>query len=53
MATDPEVRQAYLGAGGHAEPGRARPVAAQEATLLTVRGLSAGYGAAIIVIDAI
>ena len=52
VAADPAVREAYLGAGEHADRARARPLAPQQAPLLTVRGLSAGYGAATIVRDA-
>jgi branched-chain amino acid transport system ATP-binding protein len=52
VAADPAVREAYLGAGEHADRARGRPLAPQEAPLLTVRGLSAGYGAATIVRDA-
>jgi len=52
VAADPAVREAYLGAGEHADRGRKRPFAPQQAPLLTVRGLSAGYGAATIVRDA-
>jgi ABC-type branched-subunit amino acid transport system ATPase component/ABC-type branched-subunit amino acid transport system permease subunit len=49
VAADPAVREAYLGAGEHADRARARPLAPQEVPLLTVRELSAGYGAATIV----
>jgi len=49
VVADPAVLEAYLGAREHADRGRERPVAAQEAPLLSVRGLWAGYGAAIIV----
>jgi branched-chain amino acid transport system ATP-binding protein len=52
VAADPAVREAYLGAGEHADRARARPLAPQQAPLLTVRALSAGYGAATIVRDA-
>jgi branched-chain amino acid transport system ATP-binding protein len=52
VAADPAVREAYLGAGEHADRARARPLAPQEAPLLTVRRLSAGYGAATIVRNA-
>jgi branched-chain amino acid transport system ATP-binding protein len=52
VAADPAVREAYLGAGEHADRARARPLAPQQAPLLTVRRLSAGYGAATIVRDA-
>ena len=52
VAADPAVREAYLGAGEHADRARARPLAPQQAPLLIVRGLSAGYGAATIVRDA-
>ncbi len=52
VAADPAVREAYLGAGEHADRSREHPLAAQEGPLLTVRGLSAGYGAAIVVRNA-
>jgi branched-chain amino acid transport system ATP-binding protein len=52
VAADPAVREAYLGAGEHADRSRARPLAPRQAPLLTVRELSAGYGAATIVRDA-
>ena len=52
VAADPAVREAYLGAGEHADRARERPLAPQQAPLLTVRRLSAGYGAATIVRDA-
>jgi branched-chain amino acid transport system ATP-binding protein len=52
VAADPAVREAYLGAGEHADRVRERPLAPQQAPLLTVRKLSAGYGAATIVRDA-
>jgi branched-chain amino acid transport system ATP-binding protein len=52
VAADPAVREAYLGTGEHADRARERPLAPQQAPLLTVRRLSAGYGAATIVRDA-
>ncbi len=52
VATDPAVLEAYLGAGEQLDRGREHALAAREASLLTVRGLSAGYGAATIVRDA-
>jgi branched-chain amino acid transport system ATP-binding protein len=52
VAADPAVREAYLGAGEHAERGRGRPLPPQQAPLLSARGLSAGYGAATIVRNA-
>jgi len=52
IAASPAVREAYLGAGGPAERGRQRTLPARDAPLLTVRSLSAGYGAATVVRDA-
>jgi ABC-type branched-subunit amino acid transport system ATPase component len=52
VAAEPAVLEAYLGAGKQAERGRKRSVPARESPLLTVRALSAGYGAATIVRDA-
>jgi branched-chain amino acid transport system ATP-binding protein len=52
VAADPAVLEAYLGAGEPADRRRERVLAVEEAPLLTVRGLSAGYGAATIVRDA-
>ena len=52
VAASPAVRAAYLGAGGEAERGRQRALPARDAPLLTVRSLSAGYGAATVVRDA-
>jgi ABC-type branched-subunit amino acid transport system ATPase component len=52
IAASPAVREAYLGAGGQAERGRQRTLPARDASLLTVRSLSAGYGAATVVRDA-
>jgi branched-chain amino acid transport system ATP-binding protein len=46
------VRAAYLGAGEQTERQRGRALAAGTSPLLTVRALSAGYGAAIVVRDA-
>jgi ABC-type branched-subunit amino acid transport system ATPase component len=46
------VLEAYLGAGEQTDRRRDRAVATQQAPLLTVGALSAGYGAAIIVRDA-
>jgi len=52
VAASPAVHEAYLGAGGEAERGRQRTLPARDAPLLTVRALSAGYGAATVVRDA-
>jgi branched-chain amino acid transport system ATP-binding protein len=52
LAASPAVREAYLGAGGQAERGRQRTLPVRDAPLLTVRSLSAGYGAATVVRDA-
>ena len=52
VAAEPAVREAYLGAGEQAERGRERALPARDAPLLTVRALSAGYGAATVVRDA-
>jgi branched-chain amino acid transport system ATP-binding protein len=52
VATNPAVREAYLGAGEQAERKRRRPLVAGQTPLLAVRKLSAGYGAATIVRDA-
>jgi branched-chain amino acid transport system ATP-binding protein len=52
VAADPAVLEAYLGAGGQAERGRKRPAGVAQEPILTVRALSAGYGAAIVVRDA-
>ena len=53
VAAEPAVLEAYLGAGEQIDRRRDRAVAAtQESPLLTVRALSAGYGAAIVVRDA-
>jgi ABC-type branched-subunit amino acid transport system ATPase component/ABC-type branched-subunit amino acid transport system permease subunit len=51
VAAESAVRAAYLGVGEPAERKRARALATSE-PLLTVRALSAGYGAATIVRDA-
>jgi len=52
VAAEPAVRAAYLGAGEPTGRERVRPLAAERTPLLTVRALSAGYGAATIVRDA-
>jgi branched-chain amino acid transport system ATP-binding protein len=52
VAADPAVLEAYLGARGQAERGRKRPAGVAQEPILTVRALSAGYGAAIVVRDA-
>jgi branched-chain amino acid transport system ATP-binding protein len=52
VAAEPAVRAAYLGAGEPTERKRVRALAVGENPLLTVRGLSAGYGTATIVRDA-
>jgi branched-chain amino acid transport system ATP-binding protein len=52
VAASPAVHEAYLGAGGEAERRRQRTLPARDAPLLTVRLLSAGYGAATVVRDA-
>ena len=52
VAAEPAVLEAYLGAGKQAERRRKRSLPARESPLLTVRALSAGYGAATIVRDA-
>jgi branched-chain amino acid transport system ATP-binding protein len=52
VAAAPAVREAYLGVGEQSERRRKRPVPPQEKSLLSVRSLSAGYGAATIVRDA-
>jgi branched-chain amino acid transport system ATP-binding protein len=52
VAASPAVRAAYLGAGEPAERKRRHPVPSREKPLLSVRALSAGYGAAIILRDA-
>jgi ABC-type branched-subunit amino acid transport system ATPase component len=49
VATDPAVLEAYLGAGEQAERGRKQPFAIAQKPLMTVRALSAGYGAATVV----
>ena len=51
VAAESAVRAAYLGVGEATQRKRARPLATSE-PLLTVRALSAGYGAATIVRDA-
>jgi ABC-type branched-subunit amino acid transport system ATPase component len=51
VAADPAVLEAYLGAGGQAECGRKRPAEVAQEPILTVRALSAGYGAATVVRD--
>ncbi len=52
VAAAPAVRAAYLGAGEQKERKRTRALAAGGDALLTVRSLSAGYGAATIVREA-
>jgi branched-chain amino acid transport system ATP-binding protein len=52
VAAEPAVRAAYLGAGEQPARKRERALAAGAEALLTVRALSAGYGAATIVRDA-
>jgi ABC-type branched-subunit amino acid transport system ATPase component/ABC-type branched-subunit amino acid transport system permease subunit len=52
VVAEPAVLEAYLGAGEQTDRRRDRAVATQQAPLLTVGALSAGYGAAIIVRDA-
>ena len=52
VAAAPAVRAAYLGAGEPTERKRKRPVPSREKTLLSVHGLSAGYGAGIILREA-
>jgi branched-chain amino acid transport system ATP-binding protein len=52
VAADPAVLEAYLGAGEQVDRGRGRAIGAGQTPLMTVRGLSAGYGAATIVRDA-
>src|SRR5262249_1845063 len=52
VAAEPAVRAAYLGVGEPTKRKRARALTASEKPLLTVRALSAGYGAATIVRDA-
>jgi branched-chain amino acid transport system ATP-binding protein len=49
VATDPAVLEAYLGAGEQAERGRKQPFAIAQKPLMTVRALSAGYGATTVV----
>jgi branched-chain amino acid transport system ATP-binding protein len=52
VAAEPAVHAAYLGVGEPTERKRARGLAVDGNPLLTVRALSAGYGAATIVRDA-
>ncbi len=52
VVAEPAVLEAYLGAGEQIDRRRERALSAEEAPLLAVRGLSAGYGAATIVRDA-
>jgi len=52
VAADPAVLEAYLGAGGQAERGRKQQAEGAKQPLMTVRALSAGYGAAMVVRDA-
>ena len=52
VAADPAVREAYLGASEQKDRQREHLLATQEAPLMTVRALAAGYGAATIVRDA-
>lgn len=49
VAAEPAVRAAYLGAGEQKQRKRSRALPAHETQLLTVRALSAGYGAATVV----
>jgi branched-chain amino acid transport system ATP-binding protein len=49
VAGDPAVLEAYLGASEQVERGRKRSVAVAQKPLMTVRALSAGYGAATVV----
>jgi ABC-type branched-subunit amino acid transport system ATPase component/ABC-type branched-subunit amino acid transport system permease subunit len=51
VAAEPAVRAAYLGAGEQKQRKRSRALPAHETQLLTVRALSAGYGAATVVRD--
>jgi len=53
VVAEPAVLEAYLGAGEQIDRGRDRALPAGESPLLTVRALSAGYGAATIVRDAV
>ena len=53
VVAEPAVLEAYLGAGEQIDRGRDRALPAGELPLLTVRALSAGYGAATIVRDAV
>jgi ABC-type branched-subunit amino acid transport system ATPase component/ABC-type branched-subunit amino acid transport system permease subunit len=48
VAAEPKVREAYLGLSEPTDRNRARPLSASNKVLMTVRGLSAGYGAAIV-----
>jgi ABC-type branched-subunit amino acid transport system ATPase component/ABC-type branched-subunit amino acid transport system permease subunit len=52
VAAEPAVRTAYLGAGEQKVRKRALALATAEKPLLTVRALTAGYGAATVVRDA-
>jgi branched-chain amino acid transport system ATP-binding protein len=49
VAANPAVLEAYLGAGEQADRGRKHPAATAPKPLMTVNGLSAGYGAAPVV----
>ena len=51
VAAEPAVRAAYLGAGEQRERKRSRALAAGAKSLLSVRALTAGYGAATVVRD--
>jgi branched-chain amino acid transport system ATP-binding protein/branched-chain amino acid transport system permease protein len=51
VANDAAVLEAYLGTGKSADRGRARPLASPATPVLRAAGVSAGYGAAIIVRD--
>jgi len=53
VAAEPAVLEAYLGAGEQVDRRREHTLPAQESPLLTVHALSAGYGAATIVRDAV
>ena len=52
VRAEPAVRAAYLGDGEQPDRGRRRPLASSKQPLLSVRSLSAGYGALTIVRNA-
>jgi len=52
VVAEPAVLEAYLGAGEQIDRKREHALAAEDAPLLSVRALSAGYGAATVVRDA-